>query len=85
MCVRVSAFTQIIALLVCFALDEKLAFKNSISFSPARTQGATDGSKQMDVVDVEHVWSALFSEYEEQFDVSFLNMNCFEVFLYHRV
>ena len=72
--VRVSAFTQVIALLFCRVLDEKLARANSISFSLARTQGVRDGSKQMDVVDVEHVWSALLSEYEEQFDVSFLNM-----------
>jgi len=72
--VRVSAFTQVIALLFCRVLDEKLACANSISFSLARTQGVRDGSKQMDVVDVEHVWSALLSEYEEQFDVSFLNM-----------
>ncbi len=72
--VRVSAFTQVIALFLCLVLDEKLACANSISFFPALTQDVRDGSKQMDVVDVEHVWSALLSEYEKQFDVSFLNM-----------
>ena len=32
-------------------------------------QGVHDRSKQMDVVDVEHVWHGLLTEYEKQFDV----------------